>query len=98
MLTAEPIITDADSAIDVAWFGEHSGRTCYARAAHDGWVLIVQQISQGRDQPPVLLRVWGREDRLPEDEASCLALWHRWAYPQSGKRVSSHQAVIGHAD
>jgi hypothetical protein len=43
------------------------------RAAHDGWVLIVQQISQVRDQPPVLLRVWGREDQLPEDEASCLS-------------------------
>jgi len=82
----EPIITDADSAIDVAWFGEHSGRTCYVREAHDGWVLIVRQIPQGRDQPAVLLRVWGRGDRLPEDEANCLAQWDRCAYPQSAKR------------
>ena len=50
-----------------------------ARAYHDGWTVIVRQISQGRDQPPVSLRSWGRVDRVPEDEASCLALWELWA-------------------
>jgi len=42
-------------------------------------VLVVKQISQGRDQPPVMLRVWGQFERVPENEASCLALWDRCA-------------------
>jgi hypothetical protein len=42
---------------------------------HDGWVLVVPQVPQGRDQPPILMRSWGRVDRVPDDEASCLALW-----------------------
>jgi len=37
-------------------------------------VLVVRQVTQGRDQPPVLLRVWGQFERIPEDEGSCIAL------------------------
>ena len=74
-----PAVTDGDAAIDSAWFGAHPGRTCYARAHHGGAVLVVRQITT-RDQPPVLLRAWGRFVRVPEDEASCLALWERCAY------------------
>jgi Asp-tRNA(Asn)/Glu-tRNA(Gln) amidotransferase A subunit family amidase len=28
-----------------------------------------------------MLRVWGRVERVPDDDASCLALWERCAYP-----------------
>ena len=65
-MTSAPAVTDADAVIDAAWFAAHSGRTRYARAAH-GWVLVVRQVPQGRDRPPVLLR-------------TCLALWDRGAY------------------
>ena len=75
-----PPVVDHDAVVDAEWFGAHPGRSCYARTHHDGWVLVVKQVTQGRDQPPVLLRVWGRVDRVPEDEANCLALWHRRAY------------------
>ena len=64
--------------LDSEWFGAHPGRTCYARAAH-GWVLVVKQVSQGRDQPAVILRTWAQFERVSEDEASCLALWERCA-------------------
>ena len=36
--------------------------------------LPVRQVTQGRDQSLVLLRVWGQFERIPEDEGSCLAL------------------------
>jgi hypothetical protein len=75
-----PAITNEDAIIDRAWFDDHPRRSCYARAYRPGLVLIVRQITQ-RDQAPVLLRVWGELDRVPEDEASCLALWQRCAYP-----------------
>jgi hypothetical protein len=26
--------------------------------------------------------VWGRVERVPDDDASCLALWERCAYPR----------------
>ena len=78
-MTGPPAVTDADAVLDTAWFGAHSGRTCYARASH-GWVLVVKQVPQGRDQPPIMLRVWGQFERIPEDEASSLALWDRCAY------------------
>jgi hypothetical protein len=41
---------------------------------------VVRQVTTQRDQPPIMLRVWGRFVRVPEDEASCLALWERCAY------------------
>ena len=59
-----PIIIDEDAAIDSAFFGSHAGRTCYARAHHSGWVLVVRQIVTQRE-PPVMLRVWGRLERVP---------------------------------
>jgi hypothetical protein len=31
-------------------------------------------------EPPVMLRVWGRVERVPDDDASGLALWERCAY------------------
>jgi hypothetical protein len=76
-----PAVTHADATIDSAWFAAHPRRTCYARAHGDG-VLVVRQVAQGRDQPPVLLRVWGQFERISEDEASCLALWDRCAHPR----------------
>ena len=79
-MTGPPAVTDIDAVLDAEWFAAHSGRTCYARARPTGWVLVVQQVTQGRDQPPVLLRVWGQFERVPEDEASCLALWDRCAH------------------
>jgi hypothetical protein len=72
-MTSAPAVIDADAVIDAAWFGTHPGRTCYARAS-GGWVPVVRQVTQGRDQPPVLLRVWGQFERIPEDEGSCIAL------------------------
>src|SRR5437588_11579393 len=79
MTDAPPIITNEDAAIDSAFFGSHAGRTCYARAHHSGWVLIVRQIVAQRE-PPVMLRVWGRLERVPDNDANCLALWERCAY------------------
>ena len=73
---APPIIIDEDAAIDSAFFGSHAGRTCYARAHRSGWVLVVRQAVAQRE-PPVMLRVWGRVERAPDDDASCLALWER---------------------
>ena len=43
MTDAPPIITNEDAAIDSAFFGSHAGRTCYARAHRNGWVLVVRQ-------------------------------------------------------
>lgn len=81
-----PVIGDHDAAVDAAWFGSNPGRTCYARiSAYNDLVLVVRQVAQGRD-PPVLLRTWGRVEPVPEDEARCLALWDRFAHPQSGAR------------
>jgi hypothetical protein len=49
------------------------------RVAHrSGWVLVVRQVVSQRE-PPVMLRVWGRFERVPDDDASCLALWERCA-------------------
>ena len=76
MSDAPPHIINEDAAVDSAFFGSHAGRTCYARAHHNGWVLVVRQVVA-----PVMLRVWGRVERVPEDDASCLALWERCAYP-----------------
>jgi len=45
-MTPPLAVTDADAVIDAAWFAAHSGRTCYARAAH-GWVLVVRQVTAG---------------------------------------------------
>ena len=73
--------------IDRSWFDAHPNRSCYARVSHDGWALIVRQIPARRGQAPVMLRVWARLDRVPEDEGSCLALWQRWAYPQQRAHV-----------
>src|SRR5438132_1652885 len=73
MTDAPPIITNEDAAIDSAFFGSHAGRTCYARAHHSGWVLVVRQIVTQRE-PPVMLRVWGRLERVPDNDANCLAL------------------------
>ena len=61
-MTDAPIITNEDAAIDSAFFGSHAGRTCYARAHHSGWVLVVRQIVAQRELP-VMLRVWGRLER-----------------------------------
>src|SRR5438270_6268551 len=79
MTDAPPIITNEDAAIDSAFFGSHAGRTCYARAHHSGWVLVVRQIVAQRE-PPVMLRVWSRLERVPDNDANCLALWERCAY------------------
>ena len=81
MTDAPPIIIDEDAVIDSAFFGSHAGRCCYARAHRSGWVLVVRQIVAQRE-PPVMLRVWGRVERVPADDASCLALWERCAYPR----------------
>jgi len=81
MTDAPPFIIDEDAAIDSAFFGSHAGRTCYARGHRSGWVLVVRQVVAQRD-PPVMLRVWSRVDRVPDDDASCLALWKRCAYPR----------------
>jgi hypothetical protein len=78
MTDAPPIIIDEDAAIDSAFFGLHAGRNCYARAHRSGWVLVVRQVVAQRE-PPVMLRVWGRVERVPDDDASCLALWERSA-------------------
>src|SRR6516164_10751844 len=59
--------------MDSAFFGSHAGRTCYARAHRSGWVLVVRQAVAQRE-PPVMLRVWGRVERAPDDDAGCLAL------------------------
>ena len=45
-MTPPLAVTDADAVIDAAWFAAHSGRTCYARAAH-GWVLVVRPSAAG---------------------------------------------------
>src|ERR1700720_679287 len=79
MTDVPPFITNEDAAIDSAFFGSHAGRTCYARAHHSGWVLVVRQIVAQRE-PPVMLRVWGRLERVPDNDANCLALWERCAY------------------
>ena len=81
MTDAPPIIIDEDAAIDSAFFGSHAGRSCYARAHRSGLVLVVRQVVAQRE-PPVMLRVWGRVERVPDDDASCLALWERCAYPR----------------
>jgi hypothetical protein len=81
MTDARPIIIDEDAAIDSAFFGSHAGRTCHARAHRGGWVLVVRQVAAQRE-PPVMLRVWGRVERVPADDASCLALWERCANPR----------------
>jgi len=78
-LPAGRLRTNEDAAIDSAFFGSHAGRTCYARAHHSGWVLVVRQIVAQRE-PPVMLRVWGRLERVPDDDANCLAMWERCAY------------------
>jgi hypothetical protein len=78
MIDAPPIIIDEDAAIDSAFFGLHAGRNCYARAHRSGWVLVVRQVVAQRE-PPVMLRVWGRVERVPDDDVSCLALWERCA-------------------
>ena len=78
---APPIIIDEDAAIDSAFFGSHAGRSCYARAHRSGWVLVVRQVVAQRE-PPVMLRVWGRVERVPDDDLSCLALWERCANPR----------------
>jgi hypothetical protein len=78
---APPIIIDEDAAIDSAFFGSHPGRTCYARAHRSGWVLVVRHTVAQRE-PPVMLRVWGRIERVPDDDLSCLALWERCANPR----------------
>ena len=70
-------ITDDDTRIDAQWFAEHPKRSCYARATGDA-VLVIRRIPQGRDAP-VLRRVWAPASPVPEDEASCLALWERWS-------------------
>ena len=72
-MTSAPAVTDADAVTDAACLGTHPGRTSYARAS-GGWVLVVRQVTEGRDQPPVLLRVWGQFERIPEDEGSCIAV------------------------
>ena len=81
MTDEPPIILDEDSAIDSAFFGSHASRTCYARAHRSGWILVVRQTVTQRE-PPIMLRVWGRVDRVPDDDASCLALWERCANPR----------------
>jgi len=76
MTDPPPHIINEDAAV-----GSHAGRTCYARTHHNGWVLVVRQVVAQREAP-VMLRVWGRVDRAPDDDASCLALWERCAYPR----------------
>ncbi len=78
MTDEPPTIIDEDATIDSAFFGSHAGRSCYARAHRSGWVLVVRQTVAQRE-PPVMLRVWGRVERVPDDDASCLALWERCA-------------------
>jgi hypothetical protein len=39
----------------------------------------VRQIVAQRE-PPVMLRVWRRFERVPDNDANCLALWERCAY------------------
>src|SRR2546421_10651913 len=73
MTDEPPIVIDEDAAIDSAFFGSHAGRSCYARAHRSGWVLVVRQVVAQRE-PPVMLRVWVRVERVPDDDASCLAL------------------------
>ena len=41
--------------------------------------LFVRQIVAQREAP-VMLRVWGRLERVPDDDANCLAMWERCAY------------------
>ena len=81
MTDEPPIIINEDAAIDSAFFGSHAGRSCYARAHRCGWVLVVRQAVAQRE-PPVMLRVWGRVERVPDDDATCLALWERCANPR----------------
>ena len=78
MTDAPPIITNEDAAIDSEFFGSHAGRTCYARAHHSGWVLVVRQIVAARAAGDAA--GWGRLERVPDDDANCLALWERCAY------------------
>jgi hypothetical protein len=80
MTDMPPAITDMDAAADTAFFGAHSGRTCYARIHYSGWVLVVRHVAQR--EAPVMLRVWTNGDHAPADEESCLALWERCAYPR----------------
>ena len=63
MSDAPPFIINEDAAVDSAFFGSHAGRTCYARAHHNGWVLVVRQVVAQREAP-VMLRVWGRVERV----------------------------------
>lgn len=63
------------------FLGQTQSRHMYARGHRNGWVLVVRQVVAQRD-PPVMLRVWSRVDRVPDDDASCLALWERCAYPR----------------
>ena len=42
----------------------------------------MRQIVAQRESP-VMLRVWGRLERVPDDDANCLALWERCAYEGS---------------
>ena len=72
MTDEPPIIINEDAAIDSAFFGSHAGRSCYARAHRCGWVLVVRQAVAQRE-PPMMLRVWCRVERVPDDDASCLA-------------------------
>ena len=81
MSDAPPFVINEDAVVDSAFLGSHAGRTCYARAHRDGWVLVVRQVVAQRE-PPVMLRVWGRVERVPEDDASCLALWEPCPYPR----------------
>src|SRR3984893_8083094 len=74
MADEPPFIIDEDAVIDSAFFGSHAGRSCYARAHRSGWGLVGRQAVAQRE-PPVMLRVWGRVERVPDDDASCLALW-----------------------
>ena len=59
MSDAPPLIINEDAAVDSAFFGSHAGRTCYARAHHDGWVLVVRQVVAQREAP-VMLRGVGQ--------------------------------------
>ena len=68
MTDEPPTIIDEDATIDSAFFGSHAGRSCYARAHRSGWVLVVRQTVAQRE-PPVMLRVWGRVDGVPDDAA-----------------------------
>jgi hypothetical protein len=45
-----------------------------------GFSSVRQVVAQR--EPPVMLRVWSRVERVPDDDASCLALWERCAYPR----------------